>query len=684
MAEPLASKRGIDIVLCGLESKPKLNGRAVRLLHYHADRGRWEVELQGQFPSVEVFRLHWRNEWFEPLGAQGHDEVPLFREDLEASLEKFAANLNRHDLLVTDCNDENVQVFDAAAAVREELSGKYLARRPASKGDVWYGSFPLQFKRAANKSEGTLAIRACCLRIKETADAAATSKQKVEISVSPAHRKPQLDGQVGTLLAFHAPSWSWQVQPDVKVLSDVKVNGDPCPVLLKTTEIHDEDSGAAICTPIGVEDRTPLGAASCAAAAGLALFAKVAFRAGQVIAEDEPVIMAQQSVLPLNKDSKQVASKSMMARDPAWIRLCQIFAGLDSDKRAILLKLTPGPDHLCRLWTATGEPSKQIGLEERDILPILQEADHLDCSAEDAWKILRIMNNNFLLHSCLPDWRMVFPLVARINHSCKPNALLVDVSWEELTGDKPKKCIIALRSIAKGEDITISYLPDEQLLQPRAERQAALDRWGFTCSCSRCLDSAGDASVRALSCRSSQCTGHYSATGDTISACCICGSVLDSPRDILEAETMFANLYKDAVLSLAEGQVAGSVGRFVEVLEGATFCGLSQHHWLVVGAQRQMSLHYRTNGNIDLAVEHTLPMLALHEKVLERPSHILEEEIADLYVQAGSYIDAMRHYAAAVRAIKTMVPENTPCDSTSLDRLRQKLRATIDAKRIDS
>lgn len=89
-------------------------------------------------------------------------------------------------------------------------------------------------------------------------------------------------------------------------------------------------------------------------------------------------------------------------------------------------------------------------------------------------------NNNFAL-SGQSGKRAVFLTVARLNHSCIPNAqgnLNTALPGSQFT-------IHALREIAAGEEITISYLHDE--LGIRSMRQKVLkDGYGFECACEIC------------------------------------------------------------------------------------------------------------------------------------------------------------------------------------------------------
>ncbi|CAL0332183.1 unnamed protein product [Lupinus luteus] len=74
-----------------------------------------------------------------------------------------------------------------------------------------------------------------------------------------------------------------------------------------------------------------------------------------------------------------------------------------------------------------------------------------------------------------------FALQSCMNHSCCPNAKAFKRD-EDRDG---QATIIALRSISKGEEITISYV-DEDL--PYDERQASLADYGFRCRCRKCIE----------------------------------------------------------------------------------------------------------------------------------------------------------------------------------------------------
>lgn len=71
----------------------------------------------------------------------------------------------------------------------------------------------------------------------------------------------------------------------------------------------------------------------------------------------------------------------------------------------------------------------------------------------------------------------LFPKIARINHSCRPNAAYY---WNEKL---KRRFVYATREIEEGEEIFVSFI---SLLMTREERQKKLARYGFVCTCPAC------------------------------------------------------------------------------------------------------------------------------------------------------------------------------------------------------
>lgn len=75
----------------------------------------------------------------------------------------------------------------------------------------------------------------------------------------------------------------------------------------------------------------------------------------------------------------------------------------------------------------------------------------------------------------------LFPLVARLNHSCRPNA---QHAWDAARG---AETVYAVRDVAAGEELTLSYHNGGA----SADRRAALKQlFGFACACEACAQPA--------------------------------------------------------------------------------------------------------------------------------------------------------------------------------------------------
>ena len=89
----------------------------------------------------------------------------------------------------------------------------------------------------------------------------------------------------------------------------------------------------------------------------------------------------------------------------------------------------------------------------------------------------------------------VLPLLARINHSCSPNAAIVFIPRPQLgsqsaaLGAPASIMLKAVRTVAVGEEICCSYLEMSALCTPAAERRPLLLAGSrFSCECQRCSE----------------------------------------------------------------------------------------------------------------------------------------------------------------------------------------------------
>jgi len=91
---------------------------------------------------------------------------------------------------------------------------------------------------------------------------------------------------------------------------------------------------------------------------------------------------------------------------------------------------------------------------------------------------------------------VLFPTIARLNHSCTPNAVIVPCKQPQ------ESQLVALRPIAEDETVEICYCPTQYLLRSTEHRRAVLEKkWGFVCHCLRC-----DLPLEAARCFSLSCS----------------------------------------------------------------------------------------------------------------------------------------------------------------------------------
>jgi len=118
----------------------------------------------------------------------------------------------------------------------------------------------------------------------------------------------------------------------------------------------------------------------------------------------------------------------------------------------------------------------------------------------------------------------LFPRIARINHSCRPNT---SYFWNKRIG---KQVVYATRRIEEGEELSVSYIP---LLYTRADRQKRLDQYGFKCSCEACIDGNRHSDRRRDRIRRA-----FSALEPQLSLDSSGGTIKSKKVDSLEAESV--------------------------------------------------------------------------------------------------------------------------------------------------
>ena len=91
-----------------------------------------------------------------------------------------------------------------------------------------------------------------------------------------------------------------------------------------------------------------------------------------------------------------------------------------------------------------------------------------------------------LLPRAVPDalWTALYARISCVNHSCSPNAEV------HFLGEGSEATLLAKRTIEIGEELSISYIDDNERVSFH-ERRASLRDYGFECDCAKCTIEEG-------------------------------------------------------------------------------------------------------------------------------------------------------------------------------------------------
>ncbi|KAI5806854.1 hypothetical protein DFH27DRAFT_523770 [Peziza echinospora] len=82
---------------------------------------------------------------------------------------------------------------------------------------------------------------------------------------------------------------------------------------------------------------------------------------------------------------------------------------------------------------------------------------------------------------------LLFPILSWINHSCEPNCAIIDDENHPLM-ESPKEIVIyAIRDIAIGEELTISYIGDTSEMDYMTRRRELVKKGVDRCICKKCV-----------------------------------------------------------------------------------------------------------------------------------------------------------------------------------------------------
>lgn len=135
----------------------------------------------------------------------------------------------------------------------------------------------------------------------------------------------------------------------------------------------------------------------------------------------------------------------------------------------------------------------------------------------------------------------MFDVTSMISHSCGASGV-----WH--FGAEDSFCLRARVSLRPGDEISISYLGDEELFKSIPIRREKTMGWLFTCQCTRCDDYSVDF-ARGFRCKTCVVGSiYFDTSSESASPCDTCNSVMD--EETIQRFTDLENQYADRVLGI--------------------------------------------------------------------------------------------------------------------------------------
>jgi len=344
---------------------------------------------------------------------------------------------------------------------------------------------------------------------------------------------------------------------------------------------------------------------------GRCLFTNEACEPGQVVFVERPTLVALPALSPkLWEHLRKLDEAQPLNLGTVTFHFAALMSQLQLDPMSIEVimdKFVPEPDE---------DPGEDV----LRILQSLQEnmADVLKLKENpiDPRRLQRLVSawryNSFGHHK--EDGLVLYNRISMCAHSCDPSCC-----WSY--GDDDAFVLRARVALNRDDELTISYLQDEDLLKSTAVRQQKLQNWRFTCQCPRCrlrVDAG-----RGFRCRRCRIGILYASVTGVLEPCRVC-SASPSKEDM----QMLLHLEEEYVLrveSLDKTDVAD-----VETVYQAAI-DIFERHWILYVMDTMLWEAHREK-NISDALEHQRRRIEFHEHYYCRPTFILawcHEELGD-------------------------------------------------------
>lgn len=346
---------------------------------------------------------------------------------------------------------------------------------------------------------------------------------------------------------------------------------------------------------------------------GRCLYAKQACEPGQVVFVEGPTQVTLPGI------SQNVWDHLVKLHEATPLNLGSVtfhFAALMSvlklDKASIdiiLDKFVPSPDE------EPDEDALRIMQSIKENMPELNVKNGPADSRRYQKLVSAWRYNSFGHHK--EDGLVLYNRISMCSHSCDPSCC-----WSY--GNDDAFVLRARVALQAGDEITISYLQDDDLLKSTMARRQKLQNWQFTCGCTRCVLQVDTG--RGFRCRKCHVGILYPGVSGTLERCTVCKTQLakDDTATLINLEQEYVN----RVENLDKTDVAD-----VEAVYAAAM-DIFDRHWILYIMDTMLWEAYREKKTLD-AMAHQRRRIDYHEHYYCRPTFIsawCHEELGDCVV----------------------------------------------------
>lgn len=217
-----------------------------------------------------------------------------------------------------------------------------------------------------------------------------------------------------------------------------------------------------------------------ASASGSGLFCDVDWRAGEIIFEEEPLMIVANHGGDSNFEARwQMYFAIENDRGPRS-KVIKAFNEFADGGRAFVAELKgDGKELFKKALASSGRSNEEVDMFFKGMPDFVEEE-----SMRIAGVLARWNSNSHDFATCGQDQSCLFQYCAKMNHSCDPN---ITLQIDKDTGT----CIArASKPIQAGEELFISYMGESPKFAKLCvvDRRAKLSARGFVCICSRCKE----------------------------------------------------------------------------------------------------------------------------------------------------------------------------------------------------